>query len=135
MNKRALGWTLFAAPAAALFLPAIIPRACLDSLPPCLFRSLTGHLCLSCGATRAVWLISRGKLAESLSMNLFVLPGIIFLLYASAALLVNSYSGRSVLPETRFRPWFFWVLLAAAVIFVIFRNIPFFPSIMLAPAG
>jgi len=133
MNKRALGWTLFAAPAAALLLSVITPRVYFDSLPPCLFHRFTGFFCFSCGGTRAVWLISRGKPVESLSMNLFVLPGIILLFYASAALLINGYSGRKILPEVRFSPRFFIILPALALVFMILRNIPYFPFNLFAP--
>jgi len=67
-------------------------------------------------------------------MNLFVLPGIIFLLYASAALLINGYSGRIILPEVKFGLRFFLFLLAAGLVFMILRNIPFYPFNVLVPA-
>ena len=134
MNKRALGWVLFAVPAAALFLSALLPAAYFDSLPACLLHKFTGFFCVSCGATRAVWLVSRGRLVESLLMNLFVLPGTVFLFYSAAALLINGYSGRNLLPEAKLNLRFFLVLLAAGVVFMILRNIPSFPFNMLAPA-
>ncbi len=134
MNKRALGWIFFAAPAAALLFPGIMPRLYFDSLPLCLLHACTGFFCFSCGGTRALWLISRGKPVESLSMNLFVLPCIIMFFYASAAVLINGYSGRNILPEVRFNPRVFLVLLAAGLAFMVLRNIPCFPFNMLAPA-
>ena len=38
-------------------------------LPQCLFHSLTGLPCLTCGATRAAWQFVHGHLAASLAFN------------------------------------------------------------------
>lgn len=38
-------------------------------LPACIFRSMTGLSCPTCGATRALLHFSRGELLDALSMN------------------------------------------------------------------
>jgi hypothetical protein len=63
--------------AAARYLPI------LGALPSCVFRSLTGISCPTCGSTRALSNLAAGELAAALSMNplfvLLVLSGVAWL--------------------------------------------------------
>ena len=57
-------------------------------LPRCVFHSITGHNCLTCGMTRSLHAVLHGQWAESLRHHLFgpaVFAGMLLLLSACAA--------------------------------------------------
>jgi hypothetical protein len=57
-------------------------------LPRCVFHSVTGHSCLTCGMTRSLHAVSHGQWAESLRHHLFgpaVFAGMLLLLSVCAA--------------------------------------------------
>ena len=56
---------------------------------PCIFRSITGLLCPSCGATRAIISLFYGDLAAAVGYNAFV----VFMLIPGAALALYIYFG------------------------------------------
>ena len=56
---------------------------------PCIFQSITGLLCPSCGATRAIISLFRGDFAAAVSYNAFV----VFMLAPVAALSLYIYFG------------------------------------------
>ncbi len=63
-------------------------------LPRCVFHSITGHSCLTCGMTRSLHAVLHGQWAESLRYHLFgpaVFAGMLLLLPACA---VEAIRGR-----------------------------------------
>jgi hypothetical protein len=93
---------------------AIVPPARLP-LPECVFHSITGYSCMTCGMTRSLHSAAHGQLAESARLHLFgplVFFGLIccFLLFAAEAI-----SGKNAaLPMVRGRP----IVAAAAIAWV-----------------
>ncbi len=134
MKSRGLAWALLSILVGGIVLFRLLPAAVFTLLPGCLFSRVTGFFCVSCGATRAVWFIARGELARSLSMNIFVVPGIIFLLYVATAALVNGYTGKRILPEIKFGWQLYLALILLALAFLIIRNIPGYPYDLFAPS-
>jgi hypothetical protein len=98
--------------------------------PVCQFHRLTGLECPGCGATRAAYALLHGNVSAALRDNaLFVLT-----LGALAARGIwfgwNHFRGRA---NGEFFPVkFLWLLLAAAIVFTVLRNLPGFA--FLAPA-
>jgi len=79
---------------AVLALAAARALPVLDILPSCVFRSLTGVSCPTCGSTRSLVHLAQGDVGQALAMNpLFALAfvgALLFLLYNGAALFTGS---------------------------------------------
>ena len=73
---------------AALILVAvrILPD---DALPACVFRSITGFPCPTCGGTRSLGSLSRGDLLGSISLNPLVAVAVLAALLSLAARIVS----------------------------------------------
>ncbi|HTD51889.1 MAG TPA: DUF2752 domain-containing protein [Thermoanaerobaculia bacterium] len=80
-SHKAIGlyWGMIAA--LLIFLAPLAPRAA-AFMPPCLFRSLTGLPCPTCGATHAVVALSRLDPAGALGANPLVAIGVLAFLIA-----------------------------------------------------
>jgi hypothetical protein len=74
-------------------------------LPACLFHSLTGHSCLTCGMTRSLHAMAHGHLGASVRYHLFgpiVFMGMLFCLSGFG---MEAVSGRKIFPGIRRKLW------------------------------
>jgi hypothetical protein len=69
-QRRILSATIAIGLLFCLLILCIAPPATLP-LPKCMFQTITGHGCLTCGMTRSFHAILHGKLGESLRFHLF----------------------------------------------------------------
>jgi hypothetical protein len=101
------------------------------AFPVCPFHRLTGLWCPGCGMTRALHALLHGDVAAAVSSNLFVplvvvLGGYLWLSWLWPTL------GRGRLPSLGRVPATVWgVLVAAALVYGVLRNLP--PFTALAP--
>jgi hypothetical protein len=124
--------------AAALAVP--VGLAVLYRMPPtegsfyphCVFHQLTGLHCPGCGATRCLYALVHGRLAEAASYNIVFLALLPLVLTWLGWLWVNALLGRP-LPVLRVPPWVFRALLLLMIAFWILRNLPYPPFTLLAP--
>ncbi len=91
--SRALALLWGGAAAASLALVPWAPEAAAWA-PPCLFRSLTGLPCPTCGATRAVLALSRLRLAEAAAHNPLVTAAALAFLLGGLAAGIAALAGR-----------------------------------------
>lgn len=114
-------------PAAALLM-LLLMRAALDALPEgyvmCPMLRLTGLRCPLCGGTHAALELMRGRLLSALRHNAFAVAVMLWCGWMYLRLLGSCLT----LPYRPYRPAFTRltaaVLIAAAVIFTIVRNMP-----------
>lgn len=90
--------------------------ATLAWVPDCPLHTLTGLNCPGCGATRAVYQLSRGHVIAALHLNplIFALPVAAWVVW-------------------RNRPALIWPGLALVIAFGILRNIPAYPFTLVNP--
>ena len=92
--------------------------------PACLFHALTGWNCPGCGATRALYALLHGNLRLAFKDNaLFVVALAAFLAWVPYVIFLK-FKKR---PATfRLASRWAWMLLAAALVFGVLRNLPGF---------
>ncbi len=99
---------------------------------PCIFHKLTGLFCPGCGATRAVWSLTRGDLGGAVHQNgwliCLVIPLVITL--GISELAKGKLLGEKVAP---FRGKLTYLTAYAAIAFFILRNLPFAAFDILRP--
>ena len=100
--------------------------------PPCPFHALTGLYCPGCGTLRALHQLLHGRSLQALGLNPLMVMSLPFLGYALASETFLATVGRR-LPGVRLPASWIWALLAAIILFWIFRNIPVYPFTILAP--
>lgn len=103
----------------ALFIAAVWMRLGLP-WPYCVFRALTGHPCLTCGATRSAIAFFHGNFPAAVAWNPLVFVtyvGIIFFdIYAFAAVVLRTRRLR-VIGSTQFEKNFIrWAVVTVVVI-------------------
>lgn len=99
-------------------------------LPPCMFHAATGLFCPGCGITRAIHALVHGDIARAFSMNAFAMIGMM----AMFTEIIDRMSGqpawwsgvRRLLHDART-----WATIV--IIFVIGRNLPWYPFYTWAP--
>lgn len=98
-------------------------------VPPCMFETLTGWNCLSCGATRATFALARGDLFTAVYYNPLYMVFLGWLLYLYVRLILS-------LIVRPYRPYSFTLTLprgltvaAVCVAFTVIRNMPFYRAI------
>jgi len=96
--------------------------------PPCPFHALTGLDCPGCGSLRGLHQLLRGHLGAAFELNPLMVLALPFEVYALASGLLRQLTGRS-LPRFHAPPACIWALLAAVLLFWVFRNTPFYPGI------
>lgn len=97
--------------------------------PPCAFKLLTGHNCLSCGATRSTLSLLHGHLLTAIYYNPLYLVFLCWLFYLYLRLVISlirrpyqKYSFRLSVPLAI-------AIAISVIIFVIIRNMPFYQEI------
>jgi hypothetical protein len=100
-SNRALG-LYWGSVATVLILAApVIPRAC-AWLPPCLFRTLTGFPCPTCGATRAAIALARFHPVSAWVANPLVTLGYVAFLAGGLIAGIAALAGRPLAEPRRF---------------------------------
>ena len=100
--------------------------------PVCPLLSLTGLACPGCGMTRGLHALLHGNFAGALDYNL-LLPAILFFFgYLFVSLVLTVARGRG-LDFKLFTPKVIWGFFAAALVFSVVRNLPFYPFNILYP--
>ena len=111
---------LLAIPAKVFFI--FYPQV-MSKLPPCPSKFLFGILCPGCGTTRALYCLSSGNIAGIFTNNA-LMP---FALLLAAVLYI--------FPEFSRHYRLINIFTVTVVIFMILRNLPWYPFTLLAPAG
>jgi hypothetical protein len=102
-------------------------------LVPCWFHCLTGRYCIGCGTTRAFAALLQGDLVSALSYNAFVVIWMVWPAIFALELWLHAVTGRRILPVPRESRLILMSLLTSAVLFFVFRNLPWMPFRWLAP--
>lgn len=100
-------------------------------LPPCVFHEMTGWNCIGCGGTRAFHLILHGRILESLRYNLLCIPFLGVFSYIVISLVLRKT--RFAIPEIHPGVPGMSVFLVLLFVFMLLRNIPVYPLILLSP--
>jgi hypothetical protein len=133
-GRRAAPWLAAAAlgaGAVAWLLWRIDPQQVV--LPLCAFHHATGLYCPGCGATRATHELLHGRVLVALRDNAFWVLSLPLVVYAVASETRRLFWGRPLPGDVLRRPRLFALLVAAAVVFGVLRNIPCAPFALLAP--
>ncbi len=104
-------------------------------LPLCGFHNLTGLHCPGCGITRATHELLHGRLASAFDYHplwIILLP---LVLYTGLSEAMRFVVGRRLPLDMLRKPWFFGLVVAAAFVFGILRNLPWEPFCHWAPPG
>jgi len=103
VNDRALGLYWGAAAAASVALAPLAARAA-ELVPPCLFRSMTGLPCPTCGSTRAVLALARLDLAGAVALNPLAAAGALVFLAGGLIAAIAALAGRPLREPQRYSP-------------------------------
>ena len=92
--------------------------------PFCFFHELTGLNCPGCGGTRALHHLLHGKVMAAFHANALLIAALPLFAWLGVRFAV----GRIKRPPStrRIAPAWFWIILALAVAFTVFRNLPAF---------
>ena len=127
----ALSFIAVACVAAAIILFFLDP-AVTSIYPSCPLHTLTGLYCPGCGGLRALHQTLHGNLSAALRLNPLFVLALPLILYELLLRLVSPLTGRPV-RATLLRFLGPTTLLAAALVYFVLRNLPFFPFTLLAP--
>jgi len=111
-NDRALGLCWGAAAAASIALAPLADRAA-ELAPACLFRSMTGLPCPTCGSTRAVLALARLDLAGAVVLNPLAAAAAIVFVAGGLIAAIAALAGRPLREPQRYPPAARIALLAA----------------------
>lgn len=102
-------------------------------VPMCGFHAATGLHCPGCGAVRATHELLHGRWESAWSYNaLWVLVSPLALYWAASSGR-SAACGRRLPLDLLAKRWFFGLVVAAAVVFGVLRNLPWAPFCHLAP--
>lgn len=101
------------------------------NLPECTFYKQTGFYCAGCGGTRAFFLLLQGRFLESLRFN--SLCSVIFGAFFYIVLEQILRKTRFAVPPLRITPRIGVVAVGILVLYMVLRNIPVYPWVLLAP--
>ncbi len=93
------------------------------NVPLCTFHALTGLDCPACGATRATHELLHGRFEAALRYNalwVLSLPLAVYIFASETRLLV---AGRPLPGDLPRRRWFWPLVVAAAMVFFVARNL------------
>ncbi len=127
-RRHFLALITLAALTASVALLAVFDPASAGFFPPCPFHFLTGLDCPGCGSLRGLHQLLRGHPVAAFQLNPLMVLALPFEVYAVASWLLRQLNGRS-LPCFMVRPAPIWALLAAILVFWVFRNTPFYPGV------
>ncbi|WP_420319873.1 DUF2752 domain-containing protein [Flagellimonas sp.] len=96
--------------------------------PKCPFYNYAGIYCSGCGAQRAIHDLLHFKFVDALSHNFLMLPAIVVIGH-HVVVKMGFYKGRSLL-SYRYAPL---AILIVVLLFMVLRNLRFFPFEYLAP--
>ena len=88
---------------------------------PCFFYEISGIYCPGCGGTRALYAMLHGNILASLHNNLLLFP----LLITAMVLYFH--------PQWALKRSVAYSIVIAVILFMILRNLPFYPFTLLAP--
>jgi hypothetical protein len=91
--------------------------------PPCLFHELTGLDCPGCGGQRALHQLLHGNVIAAIRLNAMFVLSLPLLAWIGGRFLIGYWRNKPV--EFRFRWW--WLYLAAWILFGVLRNVPIPP--------
>jgi hypothetical protein len=104
-------------------------------LPLCTFHCITGLYCPGCGATRATHELLHGRVLAALHDNALWVALFPLACYSGVSQLRWLLWGRPLWGDPVRRIWFFPALGLLAVLFLVLRNVPVYPLVLLAPGG
>jgi hypothetical protein len=99
--------------------------------PVCFFHRTTGLLCPGCGALRALHQLLHGHLVAAFRLNPMLVVSVPFLIWLGARSALQKASNRPAF--IRLRPLWLWLILAAALVVSVLRNLPGAPFDVLRP--
>jgi hypothetical protein len=115
---------------AALVLFCFDPRQ-YHFYPICLFHQTTGLLCPGCGALRATHQLLHGHLAAAFRFNPVLIASLPFQVWLGARLALQMVRHQPLSLGRRLG-WL-WLILAAALVVSVMRNLPGAPFALLRP--
>ena len=93
---------------------------------PCMFHQITGFYCSGCGASRALRSVLHFDFYQALRYNAIFTIALPFLIIYGGALSISFIRFRKDKISEKISMKIVWVLVAAAIIYGILRNIPAF---------
>ena len=111
----------FFAAVAGIFVYAYFSRP-FGSGAGCPIDAVFGVHCVTCGATRAAYLMLEGDLAGAFYYNALFTVGLVPAVVFTGLALVNFAVGKRVIPLPRPRLAYFFIVLAIVIAFAIGRN-------------
>ena len=99
--------------------------------PVCFFHRTTGLLCPGCGALRATHQLLHGHLAAAFRFNPVLIVSLPLVLWFGARFALQRARNQPL--SLGLRPAWLWLILTAALIVSVARNLPGAPFAMLRP--
>jgi hypothetical protein len=104
--------------------------------PKCLLHEWTGLHCAGCGMTRAASHLLHGRVWEAFRMNPLMVPLLPLVAVGIGLEIVGWVRGPDRrTPRLRLGLWGTVFLLVAILLFMVLRNLPWWPFRLLAPTG
>ncbi len=100
---------------------------------PCIFYQSTGLYCSGCGSSRALRSILHFDFYQALRYNAIFTIALPFITAYFAALMISFIRFGEDKISRKVPMWLVWVLISAAILYGVLRNIPFFD--FLAPVS
>ena len=133
-NKRLKSFAIVGSVVAISIVFFLVDPASSRLYPSCPFYLLTDLHCPGCGTLRALHQLLHLNIASAIRMNPLTVFSMPFLGYAFLSRSSSEFTGKP-LPKVFVPATLIWTLLAVIIAFWVFRNIPFYPFSLLAPAG
>lgn len=131
-NRRLIGLSVLLLGFLTVFFYAQNHPSTMAWYPKCWFRIGTGLLCFGCGTGRSIYYMLHFQVLEALHHNLFTVLISPFLVY-SLFQKYMAFCWQITLPLWRLPRPILIGIPTFLIIFVILRNIPYFPFTWLAP--
>lgn len=100
--------------------------------PVCPLYSMTGIACPGCGLTRGFHALFHGDILTALDYNAMLPFYAVFLGYLFISLFLIAWRGRG-LSTSVFKMKWVYTYICVAVVFVVLRNLPYYPFNILYP--
>ncbi len=90
-------------------------------MPPCIFRTLTGLLCPSCGMTHSVFAICKGDVISAFRHHIFIPLAVVLGLIGYVELLCGVLGKpKKIIPRSRV---FWFTVLGIFLLYAVLRNL------------